>query len=198
MSKYFVPAVQAVLSMILTGVVCVPLSFSQTGHKSKVFGGYFARTWRSLFPVKARDRQIERSPEKMYGTDLAVEAGGESLEEGVGQNEGAPKACDGIFIVAGMNGIAIEANGIGHLDRHRINLGFHAQRRQGAKIFAEEISDRNLLQTERPRFADALSKDGFVGDEIEFDIEQVPAADRHGGGRKPRAVRYSGTFHQWF
>src|SRR5213075_2169682 len=79
---------------------------------------------------KARYREIEAAPEKMYRADLPDKAPAEGREHLIDLREGAPEAVDLHGIVGGVNVVLIKADRIGHLDRHRPDPQVNPERAQ--------------------------------------------------------------------
>src|SRR6185312_10715483 len=78
-----------------------------------------ARTLGRPSPREAREREVERAPEEMQRARLADELAAEALEHRPHGLQRAPERGGALAIVRMVARIRLEADRLGHLDRHR-------------------------------------------------------------------------------
>src|SRR5882724_10709681 len=128
---------------------------------------------RSAPSGKARDRQIETSPKKMYRAVLADEARTEFTEDAVCDQENPPEPGRILTIIGCMLSIAIKSNGIGNFDRHAPDLYINAERCQRGREILVEISHRAWRQRNRRIGAFTGLYDQVVMQKIELYLEDA-------------------------
>src|SRR6202044_1250787 len=72
--------------------------------------------------VETCHRHVERSPEEVHRTDLAVKVSREAFEDSMGNAQGMPEAPRSTGIVAPVHRVLLEADRVRHFDRHGIDM----------------------------------------------------------------------------
>src|SRR3954453_5888324 len=99
---------------------------------------------------KTRHRQIETSPEEMYGTHLAEKSSTKFLEERVAVGQNPPKAMRVLGIVRCVLRVLFEWNWIGNLYRRRPDIHVDTHGAQRLHDFGIKLGHRLWCQRQFP------------------------------------------------
>src|SRR5271170_1829488 len=108
--------------------------------------GIGARAFWSAPPRETRHTEVETSPEEMYRTVLADEAGAKFLEDVLAQDQYLPEAVRILGVIGGVLRVAFETHRVRHFAGHAPDFHRNAQRTQGRHEFSIEVGDRLRLQ----------------------------------------------------
>src|SRR5262249_13029164 len=109
---------------------------------------YAARMRRREPAGKARDREVEASPEEMHRADLADKTGPEQREHAMRAEQNAPEARGVVAVVGSVHTVTIERNGVGDLVRHRVDTDVDAKLGQRGEQIDIELRHRHRRQHE--------------------------------------------------
>jgi hypothetical protein len=122
-----------------------------------------------------RDRQVERTPEEMDRARLADEACPPLGEDRRDARKDLPAAVRRRRIVGVMDGVVLETNRIGNLDRHRPDAHAKAHALQQTHHLAIEIRYGLAGQRVGLRAPVGYLHAKLMHDEVELDCERSPA-----------------------
>src|SRR5579862_344024 len=150
-------------------------------HHARCDSGNLARKDRGAAAGKARNCEVEASPEEMHGTAFADESRAELLHHTVGLQQHLPKAPGVLGIVCRMRVVAVEIDCRLDLAGPRVDRDRNTEIIERRHYRAVEVGDALRLQGETPRAGIAADVEPMP-DEIELDLESARAVrDRRGG-----------------
>ncbi len=121
---------------------------------------------------KASNGEVERSPEKMHGTDLAVKAGSEHRKDAIDLGQYPPEAGHGFLVVGGQRGVLVKCRyGIWNLNRLGINRYVDTESSQAAHGFVVEVRHGHGFQGEPFLPPVTQLDDKLVIAKVEVDLE---------------------------
>ena len=130
-------------------------------------------------PEKRVQRQVERAPEDVYRAGLADEPAAERLEHAVHLDERPPEPAHGVAVIAGVDVVLAERDGVRDLDRHRPDGRGDVERVEHAHDRVVELSDGAGFEVERSNGTGDGGDVESVVDEVEVDLKRRTGGVRH-------------------